>query len=359
MPQATEQKGEPSSPLRVAVIGCGAATRIYAGPALALLENEGLVRVTSLFDPVTSSVESVQALMRSATPAPSLDAALDQADLAVIASPSALHASHSTVALQRGVHVLCEKPMALKLTEAEDLVATAEARGRLLAVGLIRRHLPAPQAIKALLAGGTLGELRSVCWFEGGVFEWPVASASYFSTEQSGGGVLQDIGTHALDLLNWWLGRSDIVEYSDDAMGGVEANALLRLRCAGADVQMRLSRDWARPNRVTIQGDLGSITWEINEPLTLELEMRGSPPGLITLDDGSGGNTSFVSTYAAQIRDVIDALRSGHAPAVPGTVGRNVCALIEECYRNRKSLEMPWFSIDEQSRAVSLTGDPR
>jgi predicted dehydrogenase len=66
--------------------------------------------------------------------------------------------------------------------------------------------------------------------FEGGQFDWPVRSTGYFTRAQSGGGVLQDIGTHVLDLLAWWFGEPEALLYEDDAMGGVEANCRIRVR---------------------------------------------------------------------------------------------------------------------------------
>ncbi len=355
----TERPGARGPALGVTVIGCGAATRLYAAPALAAIEGRGLLRVTRLFDPAPDAVAAVRPLLASAMPAPSLEAALEGADLAVIASPPALHASQCAIALKSGLHVFCEKPLALAAADAQALIATAEACGRLLAVGLIRRHLPAARAIKALLAAGTLGTPRSVCWFEGGPFDWPVAGPGYFSAAQSGGGILQDIGTHALDLLAWWLGPPQLRDYADDAMGGVEANASLHLACGAAEVRMRLSRDWARPNRVTIRGARGTIRWDANAPLSFELGLDGAPPGLVTLDDGAGGTTDFVSTYAVQIADAIDAIRSGRAPAVPAAAGRDACALIETCYRERRLLEMGWFSEQERAQAAAHAGGAR
>ena len=344
-------------PIRVAVVGCGAATRLYAAPALAELERRGLVRVTILFDPNPVATKAVQMVLPEALSATDLGAALEGAELALIASPPVLHAPQAIAALKQGLHVFCEKPMALGVAEAEAVISAAETAGRLVAIGLVRRYLPATGAIRVLLRGGALGRLRSIDWFEGGPFGWPVSSPGYFRREQSGGGVLQDVGTHALDLLNWWCGTVELLDYADDAMGGVEANARLRLLADGAEVRMRLSRDWERPNRVVIAGEIGSLEWEVNEPLRLELKLAGAPfAGPLSLDSASGAPEDFVAAYAAQLHDMTDAIRSGRSPMVPAAAGRDACALVEACYRARRPLEMAWFSVAERARAAALAG---
>ena len=241
--------------VRFAIVGCGAVTRLYAAPALARLSQRGLARVSRVFDPDPGAIDAVSSLLPSAEPAADLVTALEAADVALIASPPSLHREQTVQALRCGLHVFCEKPMALTAADADEIVSTAKVWSRLVTVGLIRRHLPATRAIKALLAAKILGRLRSIAWFEGGPFAWPASSPRYFSKEISGGGVLQDIGTHALDLLAWWCGPLTVVDYADDAMGGVEANASLRLRAGEADVRLRLSRDWERPNLATIRGE--------------------------------------------------------------------------------------------------------
>ena len=325
-------------------------------PALARLSQRGLARVSRVFDPDPGAIEAVSSILPSAEPAADLATALEGADVALIASPPSLHREQAVQALRRGLHVFCEKPMALTAADADEIVSTAKDWSRLVTVGLIRRHLPATRAIKALLAAKILGRLRSISWFEGGPFAWPVSSPRYFSKEVSGGGVLQDIGTHALDLLAWWCGPLTVIDYADDAMGGVEANASLRLRAGEADVRLRLSRDWERPNLATIRGDLGTVEWVINEPLQVRLSLADGAFSGRLLDDGAGGPTDFVSAYAAQLEDLVAAIRKDGVPAVPATAGRDVCALVERCYRERRPLEMPWFSEQERARARLVGG---
>src|SRR5438552_10737474 len=110
-----------------------------------------------------------------------------------------------------------------------------------------------------------IGPLRSIFCFEGGPFDWPVASYRYFSRSEAGGGVLLDIGTHCLDLLIWWFGMPSDITYVDDSMGGIEANCFLVLQYADFEARIRLSRDWGQPNLYRLEGDHGSISWTVND----------------------------------------------------------------------------------------------
>jgi hypothetical protein len=90
---------------------------------------------------------------------------------------------------------------------------------RVLAVGLVRRFLPACQTIRAILRQGILGDVQSFHFAEGGTFRWPTHSTTYFQRSTAAGGVLADIGTHLLDLITWWMGEPSEIRYEDDAMG--------------------------------------------------------------------------------------------------------------------------------------------
>jgi predicted dehydrogenase len=331
-----------AGPLQVCLVGCGAATRLHAAPALARLERQSKARVVTLYDPDPAAIAAVRGTLRAASPAATAEEAFASARLAIIASPAAQRASQAIAALQRGLDVFCEPPMALALADAEAMLAVAADAGRHLTVGLVRRHLPAARTIHALLRASALGPLRLVDWFEGGPLASPAASLGFFSA-RSGNGVIRDIGSHALDLLAWWCGPPTLERCEDDAMGGVEANARLVLRCGTARVAMRLSHDWARPNRVVIRGDAGLLSWTVDDPLEVGLELAGAHSGRIELDGGAYGEPDRVTAYAAQLSDVVDSIRSGGTPVVPAAAGHDLCALIEACYAAREPIAMPWL----------------
>src|SRR5262245_22506165 len=199
------------SAVRIALVGCGAVSRLYYGPALRELSRAGRADVRILVDPDSASAESLRTLFPGARVRPdATDLAADQIDLAIVASPPRLHAPLAIPLLRNGVAVLCEKPLAPSVADAEAMIEAAESAKRVLAVGLVRRFLPACQTVRAMIAQGSLGELLSFRFAEGGKFRWPVRSPDYFQRGGGfAGGVLADIGAHLLDLLIWWMGEPE------------------------------------------------------------------------------------------------------------------------------------------------------
>ena len=230
----------------VAVIGCGAVTEAYHGPALRSLERAGVCRVTALFDPSAARVEAIKALFPAASVINSIqDLQSLTPGLALVASPAKYHAAQTVAALEAGWAVFCEKPIAASLDEAEEMIAASQRAQRPLCIGLYRRHLPAVKALRQVLCSGVLGKPVRFEIAEGGPFGWPAASAQFFQKQHAHGGVLHDAGVHVLDLCALWFGDPDGIDYEDDAMGNLEINCRVRLQYpSGLAGEVRLSRDW-------------------------------------------------------------------------------------------------------------------
>ncbi|TPL53547.1 Gfo/Idh/MocA family oxidoreductase [Mesorhizobium sp. B2-4-2] len=342
-------------PVRLVLAGCGAVTKLYYAEALSRLQGRGQIAVAAIFDPEAKSAAVVQARLPGAKVAASFDGLLAVgADVAIIASPPRYHLDQSMQALRAGMHVLCEKPMATSSSDADLILAVAAANNLHVATGLVRRQFPATRSIKAMVEGGLIGKIQGVCCFEGGPFQWPVASTSYFSRAESGGGVLQDIGTHCLDLLTWWFGEPHEIHYADDAMGGVEANCLVRLGFGDFEATVRLSRDWARPNLYRLEGERGSISWAVNETELVEIALKGcrtaATASFTNTDDRS---RDFVDAFCDQISDLVDTVRNGTLLSGSATAGRNVLKRIEECYARRKRLDMPWLGAEDFRHVIA------
>ncbi|MEP7364529.1 MAG: Gfo/Idh/MocA family oxidoreductase [Acidobacteriota bacterium] len=133
-------------------------------------------------------------------------------DALYVATPVAMHAAQSIAALRAGKHVLCEKPTAMNYAEAQEMVRVAEECGRVLGVAFYRRLYPAVLRARELMQAGVIGqpvlaELRLHSWFdpEDGFRGWLV------DPKLAGGGPLYDVGSHRIDLLNFWFGKPERV----------------------------------------------------------------------------------------------------------------------------------------------------
>ncbi|HET9063216.1 MAG TPA: Gfo/Idh/MocA family oxidoreductase, partial [Candidatus Binatia bacterium] len=268
----------------------------------------------------------------------------------IIASPPRFHVEQVLAALAAGIDVLCEKPLAASCADAQHLAEAEATSGRLLAVGMIRRQMPAARMIRTVLTREVLGAIAGFEVFEGGPFRWPVQGGGYFDARTSGGGVLTDIGAHVLDLLTWWFGPSANVIAADDAMGGIEANARLALELGGVPGVVRLSRDWEQPNHVTIRGAKGVLRWSLEDIDRVTVTLDGDDP--LERRAPAGAPATFLDCFRAQLDGVLDAREGTPAAVVRATELLPSIAIIETAYRDRSLLEMPWLSDDERAAAV-------
>ncbi|HEY6253448.1 MAG TPA: Gfo/Idh/MocA family oxidoreductase, partial [Candidatus Angelobacter sp.] len=131
-------------------------------------------------------------------------------DAAYIATPVFLHAPQSIQALGAGLHVLCEKPMAMNFAEAQGMVHAAEKSGRVLGVAYYRRANPKVGRALTLIRAGAIGQ--PVLALATAHSKLPDAGRSWLlDPDKAGGGPLYDIGSHRIDLLNYLFGQPEKV----------------------------------------------------------------------------------------------------------------------------------------------------
>lgn len=146
----------------------------------------------------------------------SIDELLDaNLDGLVIATPSALHAEQSIVALSRGVAVFCQKPLARDALETRRVVDAARALDRLLGVDLSYRHITGVDALRTLVRNGELGKIFAADL----VFHnaYGPDKPWFYDRKLSGGGCLIDLGVHLVDLALWTLDFPSIIDTSAQA----------------------------------------------------------------------------------------------------------------------------------------------
>jgi 1,5-anhydro-D-fructose reductase (1,5-anhydro-D-mannitol-forming) len=143
-------------------------------------------------------------------PFTNLDAALSQGgfDALYVATPVFLHAPQTLAALQAGLHVLCEKPMALNFDQAKQMVDAALRHRRHLGVAYYRRAYVKVQRARELISLGTIGQ--PVMAFAACHSPLPTDQkrrAWLLDPAKAGGGPLYDIASHRIDLLNYFFGE--------------------------------------------------------------------------------------------------------------------------------------------------------
>ena len=137
-----------------------------------------------------------------------LDRMLEQEalDAVVISTPSKLHAAMVEKALNKGLHVFCEKPFVLDVADGERLAALAESKSRVSQVGYHYRFVGAFQEAARVVASGALGTVHHVRAEAYGPVVLRAKGGTWRSAKNEGGGALYDYACHAIDLVNFVVG---------------------------------------------------------------------------------------------------------------------------------------------------------
>lgn len=338
---------------KLAVIGCGLQAEMSHLPAIAAAN---LADITLLVDKVLSSARRLAEKCPAAAVTNDYRQAIGCVDAALVALPNYLHAPVTADLLRHGIHVLVEKPMALNAHECDEMIQAANSGNAVLAVGMDFRFTKASRFAWQILKDGFIGKIAKFDLRIGNdltVFSFK--SDYLLRKETAGGGVLIDLGVHALDLILWWLGDHDRVDYYDDAMGGVESNCEVHLQLrSGARGLIEVSRTRALRNTCVIWGELGTLEVGLWTQLgLLNLTINNQP---ITLS-GTGNQAAewWRDVFRRQIEDFVTAIRDGREPFVPGCEGKRSIKLIDECYGSRRALPQPWAF----PAATNATGDRR
>jgi predicted dehydrogenase len=236
-------------------------------------------------------------------------------DAVTIAVPTVAHLAVASEFLSRGVHVLVEKPMALSLAEADEMIRVAEDSGALLAVGHTERFNPAIQAALPVLQHPRFIEIHRLSGF-------PERSLDI--------DVIFDVMIHDLDIIQ---------AMDPSGVAAVEAvgvpvltsridiaNARVRFEsgCIANVTASRISRDKVRKVRCFQPDMYVSVDYEAQELEVWRLRHR---PGDRPAIEGGPVAVARDEPLRLELGDFIDAIRVGRAPRVTGADGRRALAL--------------------------------
>jgi predicted dehydrogenase len=194
----------------------------------------------------------------------------ERLDFVDVCTPPAFHAVEIRRALERGLHVLCEKPLVLTSEELEDLAALARSRDRVLATVHNWRQAPPLQRLTALVAAGSLGSIVRCRWET--LRDRPAVAAGTAADGNwrvdpavAGGGILIDHGWHALSTIQSWISGepkrvSACLETRRHHEWAIEDTATVGLEFPETTVEIFLTWTAAeRANRVRLEGTAAEV----------------------------------------------------------------------------------------------------
>ena len=276
----------------------------------------------------------------------------ERVDVLHICTPNASHAAQARAAIERGIHVVCEKPLAMDSTETAELLRLAEHSGLVHAVNFNIRFYPNCQEARERVVAGEIGDVRLI---SGGYLQdWLLWDTDWnWRLDPAAGGSLRavgDIGSHWLDLVQFVTGRrvesvmADLTtfipvrkrptgpvetftaaagETVDTPMETEDAAGILLRLSGGARAVLTVSQVSAgRKNRLhwEIDGSSSALAWDSEEPERLWIGHRDRPNELKlrALGDYPPGHAQgFPDTFKALYRAVYSAVAAGGPPDEP------------------------------------------
>lgn len=345
-PRAAGRRG--SAP-RIALIGCGAFAEAFYLPAFA--RRTDVLQALTLVDTDAQRARSLAARFQVPRVCASHQDVAGEIDGAIVAASHHLHYAITMDLLARGVHVLCEKPVAFLPEHAEEMVAQAEKSGVALATNHTQRLFPSNRKVKELVTQGALGHLSFIRYTWGAEFTWPTASGFYLNPRLSHRcGVLLDRGPHALDLISWWLGaQPEVVVSENDSLGGLEAMAYVRLRANGCEIEVKLSWLGELDNTYLLRGERAEIENGFQEWWQLSIRYK---PGAVEFFSFDSPEQDYEDFGEQIVDNFLAVIRSGAAPLIPASEVLPSIRLVHECYAKATCFPMPWYENLEVARAT-------
>jgi predicted dehydrogenase len=311
--------------LRFGIIGWG-----YWGPKIArnleALPHAGVTMVADMDEQRLHALRTNQPWIQVTMRPEEVFAA--EIDAVVIATPVRTHYHLARQALLAGKHVLVEKPLTANVAEAEELVALATARERILMVGHTFEYSPAVNELKKLIESGDLGKIYCI--------EAERVNLGLFRSDIN---VIWDLAPHDISILRYLLGKNPQrikVQAHAHLQPHIQDVAHLDLGFAdGMNAHIHVS--WLHPckiRRVTIIGDLRMVVYDDTNPAEmLKIYNKGADIhadpvvsyryGAITIP-----HIDWAEPLRLECEDFAHAIRTGQSPRASGDVGLQVVRIL-------------------------------
>ena len=338
-----------AGPIRVALVGCGRISRNHF-EAIARVDGLALVAVADTDFPRAEAIGAE----RGVPAFPSLEAMLASvpSDLVVICTPSGLHPHHGAVAAKTGRHVLTEKPMAISLAAADELVQACDAANVHLFVVKQNRLNPPIQLLKRAVDKGRFGRL----YMANVTVRWTRPQEYYDAEPWRGtwefdGGAIMNQASHYVDLMQWLVGPVEsVIAKTATQARRIEAEdsgaAVLKFRSGALGVLEVSVLTYPRnlEGSITLLGERGSVKiggTAVNKVEHWSFAEYDDDDKLVETASTNPPNV-YGFGHEGYYRNVLSVLRGEAKPDTDGRAGRKSLELILGIYESaRTGREVP------------------
>lgn len=355
--------------LRIGIVGAGGISKAHIEGYLAFPGRCEIVALCDI-DPVKAAARRDVHGLEGARVYPDLESMLaaEQLDLVSITTPPSAHADTTVAALEAGVHVLVEKPMAPSLEECDRMIAAQQASGRVLGVVAQNRFRDDMATLKEALDSGLIGPVSHLAVNSAWSRSLPYYDLWWRGTWASeGGGCTLNHAIHHLDLTLWLLGRPKAVTavlanaQHDNAEVEDLSVAILAYDRALAEVTSSVVHH-GEEQYLVVQGQKARISqpWKA---IADQFAPNGFPSGsddelVARLDALAAAHVPLAhSGHAGQIGDLLDAIDTGRPPAITAQDGRDAIELVTAIYQagiERRTVDFPLEPEDPYYRGGTL-----
>lgn len=267
-----------------------------------------------------------------------------EVDAVIVSTPPNTHPEIATYFMERGVHVLCEKPLCLSLAEAKEMIACTEKTGVTFTMASKFRYVEDVIKAKSLIASGVLGE---VIQFENAFTAKVDMSRRWNSNKEiSGGGVLIDNGTHSVDIIRYFLGAIEevlAVEAGNMHNLLVDENVKLLAKTkegVTASVDLTWGVNKELPNFISIYGTQGTLHVGWRES---KYKLNSNPDWTVL-----GKGYDKVQAFRSKIENFTNAIRGEEELLIKPEDALASVEVIEAAYRSIN--QNHWTKVENVKR---------
>lgn len=315
---ARRKKGAAEQRLGIAIVGCGQIARAHAA-AIAELRRAALVACCDVEEERARRLAEVTSTPTWYT---SLEDVLadDRVDAVALCLPHNLHCEAAVAAAKAGKHILCEKPMAVSLAEADRMIRAARRAQVTLMIGQVLRFRQTYRRAREIILSGRIGEPRHVIRRRTGLSKEPPRSWAA-SPEVTGGWLLYGYGSHEVDAILW---------LNDTTAREVYAQAR-RVNPAWNDYdEIAIQMSLADGSMATMSHSLNAhVSWWDEIVIGTEGSLYIEPRKLVLAEETIPVTEEPSYGMLRQYREFVSAVLEGREPEASGRDVRRTMAALE------------------------------